>query len=157
MGRRGPARQPPALALLKGETRPSRARPGSPVPPNPDPVMPEDLSAEAQAVWRRVLADQAPGVIRAIDSDALRMYCEAVVDYLEARRMLARSSPLVKGQKGNLVRNPLAIIVKDSREAIKVWARELGLSPAARAGLTAPADAPKDDIQDRFFRPRAVE
>ncbi len=34
-----------------------------------------------------------------------------------------------------MVRNPLHQIVRDHRDAVRLFARELGLSPAARAGL----------------------
>jgi phage terminase small subunit len=39
------------------------------------------------------------------------------------------------GRDGLLVKNPLHQIVRDNADAIKKYARELGLTPAARVGL----------------------
>jgi phage terminase small subunit len=36
---------------------------------------------------------------------------------------------------GGLVKNPLHQVVRDDGEQIRLFARELGLSPSARAGL----------------------
>jgi P27 family predicted phage terminase small subunit len=89
------------------------------------------MDPEAKAVWRRVLRDlRHTGVIRAADADVLRCYCEGVAGYEYAVRLLAQSGPLVRGQKGELVKNPLHQIVRDHRDAIRLFARELGLSPS---------------------------
>ncbi len=68
--------------------------------------------------------------------------------------MLARSSPLVRGARGNdLVRNPLHQVVRDNADLVKLFARELGLSPAARTSLTVPGKG-QDDALDTFARTR---
>jgi P27 family predicted phage terminase small subunit len=106
--------------------------------------MPDGMSAAAQAVWRRVLRDYGPtGVITNVDADGLRAYCEAVDRYTVAAQALAASGPLVRGARaGELIKNPLHQIVRDNADLMRAWARELGLSPAARVGLAAqPADA----------------
>ena len=56
------------------------------------------MSDEAKRVWRRVIRDfGATGVLTAVDADALRTYCEAVVRYVQAARTLEASGPLVRG------------------------------------------------------------
>ena len=110
--------------------------------------MPRDMDAGAKAVWRRVLAEMATTeVIRAADRDVLRCYCEAVSRYEVAMRMLLASSPLVRG-RGDLVKNPLHQIVRDERDAVRLFARELGLSPSARAGLRVEPGPTASDIDD---------
>ena len=151
MGRRGPQKLPTALHLLKGETRPSRIGRNPVAPRRTDaPTMPSDMTDAAKVVWRRVLREQAPGVITALDRDALRCYAEAVARYEESALLLSRSSLLVKGIHGNLVRNPLVQIVRDNQSVVQSWARELGLTPASRAGLTAPERDEADDESDYF-------
>jgi P27 family predicted phage terminase small subunit len=49
--------------------------------------------------------------------------------------MLSKTGPLLKGRDGNFVKNPLHQIVRDHADAVKKYARELGLTPAARVGL----------------------
>ncbi len=135
MGSRGPARTPTRVKLHLGETRPSHLNLLEPKPSRDLPKMPRDMEPEARVVWRRVLRTQAPDVITAADTDLLRAYCESVASYQSAMRLLVRSGPLVRGQKGELVKNPLHQIVRDNRDAIRLIGRELGLSPASRAGL----------------------
>jgi len=136
VGRRGPAKVPAGVKLARGETRPSRVNYLEPQPPANAPAMPTDMDDRARAVWARVIAEMAPtGVIRGADADVLRCYCEAVSAYELAQRMLAGSSPLVR-TRGELVKNPLHQVVRDARDAVRLFARELGLSPSARAGLS---------------------
>ena len=135
MGRRGPAPTPTKVKILRGETRPSRVNYNEPIPSADVPAMPPDMDAEAKAVWQRVTASLAhTGVIRAPDADGLRCYCEAVSRYAGAARLYAQSGPLVK-TRGGLVKNPLHQIIREDGEQIRLFGRELGLSPSARAGL----------------------
>lgn len=138
MGRRGPAPLPTRVKILHGETRPSRLNPDEPRPPANVPIMPVDLDPGAQAVWERVLRDQAPGVILAAHSDVLRLYCEAVVRYGEASALLGKSGLLLRGARGSeVVRNPLVAMVRDAGDQVRVLARELGLTPSSISGVHA--------------------
>ena len=123
--------------------------------------MPEGMEPDAQVVWRRILRDMAPGVIVAVDADLLRMFCEAVVDYRRARALLVTGGPLIRGARGGgeLVVNPAARVVRDTREAARLLARELGLSPAARAGLRIDLNlggGDLDSVLPPMPRPRVV-
>jgi P27 family predicted phage terminase small subunit len=125
--------------VLHGETRPSRLNRHEPEPPSGFPVMPDDLDADAQAEWRHVEREMAAtGVIRPVDRMLLRAYCEAVSRYLQSVRMYAASGPLLpdRGHHG-VVKNPLHQIVRDDEATLRALARELGLTPSARAGLVA--------------------
>ena len=157
MGRRGPVPEPVAAKLARGETRPSRVNRMEPIPPRSRPTMPTDMDAESQAVWRAVLRAQARDVILAADAEVLRCFCEAVSLYRQSVRMLASSSPLVKGRH-ELIKNPLHQIVRDNRDAVRLFARELGLSPAARASLqVAAGPGAFGDIDDEIgLSPRAL-
>ena len=150
MGRRGPAPLPTKVKLLHGETRPSRLNPDEPRPPANAPVMPSDLSPAAQAVWQRVLRDQAPGVILAAHADVLRVYCEAVVRYQEYSGLLAKTSPLLRGARGSdLVRNPLVAMVRDASDQVRALGRELGLTPSSLTGVHAFPDPAADLLSAR--------
>jgi P27 family predicted phage terminase small subunit len=135
LGRRGPAPTPTKVKILRGETRPSRVNYREPIPSSDVPKMPTDMDAEAKVVWRRVISSMGHlGVIRVPDADILRCYCEAVSRYAQAARLYAGSGPLVR-RDGGLVKNPLHQVVRDDGDQIRLFARELGLSPSARAGL----------------------
>ena len=149
MGSRGPAPTPTALRLLRGETRPSRLNRAEPTPRSRRPTMPPDLSVAATRVWRRVLREYgASGVITAADADVLRAYCEAVARYVDAARTLEASGPLIRGARGGeLVKNPLHQIVRDNALLLRAFARELGLTPSARTGLSGRAAEPDDPFE----------
>lgn len=157
MGRRGPAPTPTKLKLLRGETRPSRINRAEPQPVERLPSAPADLDGRAADVWNRVIGELGhTGVIRNADSDALRCYVEAVARYEEASGLLGRTGPLIKGRDGNLVRNPLHQIVRDNANLVRIYARELGLTPAARVGLSAPAEKQQTSALARLRAKRAA-
>jgi P27 family predicted phage terminase small subunit len=112
-----------------------------PIPGGGPLTAPDDLRPDARLVWERVVdALGATGVLTAADRDILRLYCEAYARYVEAEQMLAKTGPLLKGRDGNFVKNPLHQIVRDNADAVKKYAREIGLTPAARVGLRGEID-----------------
>lgn len=148
MGRRGPAKMPTALRILRGETRPSQINRSEPEPAPRAPEIPVDLDGRALQVWERVMVDFGhTEVIRSADTDSLRCYCDAVARYEEANTLLRKSGPLLKGRRGEMVRNPLALVVRDNANLIRIYARELGLTPAARAGLHVEKAKPVSSLE----------
>jgi P27 family predicted phage terminase small subunit len=94
-------------------------------------------------------------VITGLDGDALRIYCEAVARYEYAAELLERAGPLIRGARaGEMVKNPLHQIVRDNADLVRAYARELGLTPGARAGLTAPPADSGDPMEAEFFGAR---
>src|SRR5450759_1167243 len=99
LGRRGPAPMPTELKVLHGERRPCRLNRNAPKAKNV-PVMPEGMSEPAQAIWNRLTRDYAhTGVLTSVDTDALQIYCEAVIRYRHAAKMLEQRGPLVRGAR----------------------------------------------------------
>jgi P27 family predicted phage terminase small subunit len=106
------------------------------------------MDLAAQKVWRRVAKEmRGSDVILAADADVLRCSVEAVSGYAQAAELYAKSSPLMR-RDGELVKNPLHQVVRDNADAVRLFARELGLSPSARAGLRVEPSAVSGDIDD---------
>jgi len=158
MGARGPAPKPLPLKILSGSAKqhPERIPKNPAQPVDQDPVMPEDLSPEARVIWRRVLATQAPGVIRAAHTDTLRIYCETVVRYVRTQKLLADTGELVKGKNGTLVRSPLTQIVRDAADQARLYARELGLTPSSVSTMSGSGKASSADPMADLLRPRVA-
>jgi P27 family predicted phage terminase small subunit len=118
--------------------------------------MPAGMSAAAQAIWKRIICDYShTGVLTSVDTDAFRVYCEAVVRYEHAAAMLEQSGPLVRGaRRGDLVKNPLHQVVRDDADLIRAFARELGFTPSARSALTAVKESEEDDATSRWMAGR---
>lgn len=141
MGNRGPQPKPTRLKLLAGETRPSVINYAEPIPEGGALTPPPEMREEARRFWEQVVtALGRTGVLTSADKHVLRLYAEAMARYVEAEEMLSKTGPLIKGRDGNLVKNPLHQIVRDNADAVKKYARELGLTPAARTGLRGEID-----------------
>ncbi len=146
-------RKPTALKLLNGsaDKHPERVNRHEPQPRLTAPVRPVELEPTAAAVWERVLRDQAPGVILAAHTDVFRVYCETVARYEAWSRLLAGSGPIVRGARGReLVKNPLVAMVRDAADQVRLFARELGLTPSSLAGVGAGSSEP--DPFEAFLR-----
>lgn len=104
--------------------------------------MPADLSPGAEKVWRRVRRQiGALGIVTVADGDVVRVYCEAVDRYQYAAARLVETGPMIRGaRRGELVKNPLHQIVRDNALMIRLFARELGLTPSSREGFTGQAN-----------------
>jgi P27 family predicted phage terminase small subunit len=119
-----------------------------PLPRMAAPQMPRGMDKEAQRIWRRVIREmRGSGVILGADADVLRIFCETMSRYVRSAELLA-GSPLLIKRDGELVKNPLAQIVRDNQDQVRLFARELGLSPSARAGLHVQQGPTAGDIDD---------
>jgi P27 family predicted phage terminase small subunit len=145
MGARGPVPAPTKVKLARGD-RSSRINFREPLPATGLPAMPADMDDEAKAVWRRVVKVMGPtGTIKLSDADALRCYCEAVSRYAVAARLYAQSGPLVKTRNG-ITKNQLHQIVRENADQVRLFARELGLTPSARSGLHVEPEHAADSV-----------
>jgi P27 family predicted phage terminase small subunit len=105
-------------------TRPGPNRPRSEgIAPSPEP--PSWLAPEAADVYRRTLAAHPD-----IDADALAVYASAVADFQRAQDLLNKSTPLIQGAKGALVRNPLQSVKQANAAQVRALAKDLGLLEA---------------------------
>jgi P27 family predicted phage terminase small subunit len=145
MGRRGPPPKPTKLKLLHGESRPSRVGNPEPQPRERLPRVPDWLTAEAREVWDRTVAElDAMGLAYAADTDSLVIYVNAVVNYVRAQKILDLAGVMIKGVDGGIVRNPANAVVKQNAAIVGRFAREFGLTPSARVGLTIELRDPED-------------
>lgn len=140
-----PNPEPAALKALKGN-------PGNrPIKEEPQPTMrapkpPADLAGEAFAEWARVVPElDAIGLLSVVDRAYLVAYCEAWASFCEAREELNTNGVLVMGRDGGLVRNPAAMVMKDSLDMMLKYGAKFGLSPADRARMGRVPDKEPDD------------
>lgn len=126
MAERGP--------LPKPYARRRNRRPGSDrFITNGRPPMPRDLPNEAKAEWRRIVPKlEEVGLLADVDRGVLVRYCVAWADWVELDRLLQQSGKLLKGARGNLVRNPLWFMKRDAEQTVGELGRQLGLTPMAR-------------------------
>ena len=134
MGRRGPAPEPTALKLIKG-TKPYRINANEPLPLERAIDRPDWLSDRAAEEWDRVVPHLvAMRVITDADLSGFAIYCEAVARWRRLAELVAASPPVVN-RDGAVVKNPVYAQVRDAAAEVRLWAREFGLTPSARAGI----------------------
>jgi P27 family predicted phage terminase small subunit len=136
VGRRGPPPKPTGLRVLQGERRPSRVSPLEPKPRSVPPAKPGWLSASGSDEWDLIVPElMAMGTVKAVDSTALAAYCEAVARLKVATELVARSGLFLRDRDGAVRKNPAVAQARDASNEVRAWAREFGLTPAARAPL----------------------
>lgn len=135
MARNGPAPKPTALRLLHGDKR-SRINLAEPVPRDRDPSRPGWLSPMAAEEWDRIVPDLAAmRVVRESDAMAVAAYCEAVARLRAASALLASGLTVHTVSGRPPARNPAWSMAQHASAEVRLWARELGLTPSARAGI----------------------
>src|SRR5262245_53672168 len=134
MGRRGPAPETTRLKLIKG-TKPYRINTNEPQPLALAINRPEWLSPLAGEEWDHVAPHLvAMGTITDADLAGFAIYCEAVARWRRLAELVAQSPPVVN-RDGAVVKNPVYAQVRDAAAEVRLWAREFGLTPSARAGI----------------------
>ena len=110
--------------------------------------MPNWLSPEAQAVWKRVRRQTAGlDLLDNLDVEMLAVYCDAVANY-----QIVTSGLVIRDDEG------LPAASAEAIKAAQAWARivaayadKLGFTPAARARLVKrKADEIQDDFGEEF-------
>jgi P27 family predicted phage terminase small subunit len=137
MGRRGPAPKPTNLRILHGDEE-RRINRHEPQPAAGLPERPQDLDAGSGAVWDYIVGElEVMGLATRPDRDQLFAYCEAVTLHAHATRLIHSTGPLIKDKDGYVRTNPAVRVQNQAARAMLLYAREFGLTPAARVHLTA--------------------
>jgi phage terminase small subunit len=132
MATRGQRPKPVALRLLNGNAGKRPINSGEPDTGPVDIRVPDCLSDGARSHWQRLAPMLAnAGVLKASDHDLLVTYCETFAAYLDAVRKGGASMAMV-GQLRQLM-------------------GELGMTPSARARITADKPPEADNGKARFF------
>jgi len=133
MGARGPKKQPTELALVKGETRPSRVNYDEPEAPPEVPDPPEYLNLDALGVWQRLAPTlHGRGVLTVWDVDAFAAFCTAVVIHRRAVQIVNDGNIIHRGAK-----HPALQVVRDQAAQIIALGARFGLTPSDRASIRA--------------------
>jgi P27 family predicted phage terminase small subunit len=141
---------------LHGGDHPGRVNRNEPQPATGPVERPEYLSADAAAKWDQLAPHlESMGVLTGADTDLLAAYCECYARWRRLVKLAASSPPVFRGKTDSpdgeptFKRNPLWSQVKDAEAALRVLAREFGLTPSARAGLRGAP--PAGDAAERLL------
>lgn len=156
----GPAPQPTALRLLRGNPGKRAINRNEPVFTG-TPQCPSWLTPTAQAEWDRVTDDlRAMDMLRGVDAASLAAYCQAFARWQQAEETVTKegqtiSEPIVN-KSGDVVgykvkRHPVTTIAKDERAAMLRAAALFGFDPSSRSRINL-GDVPPVDSFDQFMK-----
>ena len=156
MGKRGPAATPTETLKLRGSWR-ADVRKNEPQPEKGRPKCPKWLRPKAKMYWKRLVPQlDDMGILTLVDGNALARYCQTMAKWREAEEFLASHGELypVKDEGGNVLRfkqyPQVSTAIKLADQALRLE-QQFGLTPAARAGLDAPAKPKDTDGKSRYF------
>lgn len=167
MGRRGPAPKPRVFRPMNGDRDLVGHRQLAPdlACERGIPGMPEWLSREAKAEWRRIAPElDRVGMLCKVDRAALAAYCQAFAEMADATRLLEKEGRiidrLVFNRTGDVVGtvkviHPAYKLLKEGFSRVKQFLAEFGLTPSSRVRLKGVAagggGAEKTDPAESFF------
>ena len=156
MGARGPAPEPTALKLIKGNPGKRALNPNEPKPRRKRPHCPEYLDEAARKEWRRLLPIlQHMRVLTEADYITLANLCQQYSMLMKAQEQLTKSGLLFKTPSGYIQQSPLVSIVSNCTAQVTALCREFGLTPSARTRVQAqgeeekPAESPWEALKRR--------
>ena len=128
--------------------------------------MPDWLSPPARRKWLRLAPVLArSGLLTELDGDALARYCEAMVQYQQAKRYVDsllegadndagyQSRLLIRTASGNVIQNPAISLMKHASQEADRLGKQFGLSPSARAGLSISPVAKPSEQKSKKKKP----
>lgn len=146
-----PARKPTRLKALSGTLRPGRTK-SEPQPAPATLEAPEWLGGRALEEWDRVAPELAKlGLLTVADVAPLAGYCTAYGHAVDAEIVLERDGLTFSTPTGYVQQRPEVSIARSSWEAVRKFAAEFGLSPAARGRIEVPEAAKPADPLEEFL------
>lgn len=153
MGARGPAAKPTELRKLQGNPGKRALPKGEPRPgAGKMPSAPRWMNDEAKREWRKI----APrlfkaGLLTEVDGVGLAMLCEALGQYVEGKRIVEAEGAIAVSDQGNIYQHPAVGLMKTARAEVLRWAREFGMTPAARSRISVDSAGEEASLADLLF------
>jgi P27 family predicted phage terminase small subunit len=107
---------------------------------------PEDLSEREKVIWRRTISRAPIGMLRQLDSDVLRVYCETWCEREEARAKVREFGSIIKhiakiGKDGQPIygdpkRSPYLSVVSRTTDVLIRLIGDLGFNPSSRSRIS---------------------
>ena len=129
--------KPTTLKLIQGNPGKRPINKSEPVAKG-EVEMPDWLSDSAKSQWEIVSKTlKQSGLLTALDSQSLALYCEAFARFKEASDALARDGAMIVTPNGMTMQSPwLAVANKSHDQMVKLLA-EFGMTPSSRSKVTA--------------------
>ena len=146
MGKRGLAPKPTALRIIEGNRGHQKFNRNEPKPTLIRPTRPEWLLPEAKREWVRIVSElERMGLLTIVDRAALTAYCQAYARAVQAEAVLTKKGMTFETPNGYIQQRPEVSIAMKEWHAVRAFASEFGLTPAARTRIQVPKGETEDD------------
>jgi P27 family predicted phage terminase small subunit len=123
---------------------------GTLVPAN-EPTMPTGMSALARAEWKRIVPElMKAGVLTRLDSQVLRLYCEAYADWITAKKTVKKEGRIYQMPNGMKRPHPAVAQCNAAERRMNGFLQQLACTPLARTRIRLEPVTP-DDPMDEFI------
>lgn len=146
--------KPSVVRDLQGNPGKRAINHDEPKPKIKTPSAPAYLDGQAKIEWKRITKQLKPlGMLSELDRAALAGYCQAVSEQRHALREMAKHGRYCTNARGDWVRAPWVLTYEKASDAIRKFAAEFGMTPAARTRVAVglpnvenPAAQPDDEL-----------
>ena len=153
MGTRGPAPEPTALKIIKGNPGKRALNKLEPKPRAKKPICPDHLDEVAQREWKRLVPILLRmKVLTEADYIALANLCQTYSTMVKAQEQLNKAGILFKTPSGYIQQSPLISVVNGCIEKLNALCREFGLTPSSRTRIQTVSDGGSGKADDPWSR-----
>jgi len=139
---------PDRLKLVKGTLRADRINPDAPEYPLEIPEPPAFLDEIAVEEWHRVAPDLYDrGLLTKMFVAMLAGYCQSFSMFAHATEGINKHGTMIKTTNGNHIQSPIVGILNQSKEHVRKFAVEFGLSPASLNKVSAKKP---EEVKNKF-------
>jgi P27 family predicted phage terminase small subunit len=133
----------------------AKTRKGEPVSKAGKTDPPPYISEKGKAHWPELQYELAAmGVYSDADRLGLSLICDALADYLDARKLCETQNIILKSKEGVFYQAPWVGVKNRAFDRVSLLIKQYGFTPAARASLTVgdnkgEADNPLEKVMSR--------
>lgn len=146
--------KPTALKLLNGNPGHRKLRPDINITQDLG-ECPHWFDKEQGATWDHIKDACPVGMLKETDRATMTAFCEHAVAHARACQALKGQPLVVKQASGRIAANPLLSIKQAESYAVRLYATELGFTPAARTRVHVDASADANEFDSLLPARRA--
>ncbi len=136
MGKRGPAKTPTSLQVLRGNPGKRAVNRNEPKPSTARIAIPKYLNADAKSAWKKIAPElKKLGLLTVVDVPLLSMLCTELARYWMAEAKLQELGAVEPAARGGWKPSPYLGILNRASQRITTIAGQFGMSPSARTSL----------------------
>ena len=154
-------KKPTSLHLLHGN--PSKIKDLGKNEPKPKPVAPKPptwLDKEAKKEWKKIAPEmERLGLLTEIDQIAFANLCQEYSNLIKWQKVVSEHGATyehtnVKGEK-NIMTRPEAILLHKSKQLLKAYCAEFGMTASSRGRIQVPGQKDEEDEMETLLNKKS--